>query len=111
MTGENLGGLIAGLVLVLAVALKAWASFHLMTHYRIDDYLATAKARRFYWTAMVAPIVACLAIVALAATTRLWWLVVPAVIFLSLISARTTWAVRLRLSGAYAEYARQRRWR
>jgi hypothetical protein len=98
--------IVAALALIAASILRIWATFTLMHRYRVDEYLATSQARRLYRTAQFTPLVACAAVLALAWITRIWWVEAPAAIFALVVAVKTGWAVRVRLSAAYAGYDR-----
>jgi hypothetical protein len=85
--------LVAAATLVAAVTAKAWAAFSLMGRAQ-KGRRDGAFERRLYRIATIAPLVACGAIVALAAVTGLWWLEASAALFAALVLAKTVWAVR-----------------
>ncbi len=64
-----------------------------MSRYRVEDYLAIPEARRLYWAGKLTPVVACAAIVVLSYCTHLWWLELPAWLFLAIIVGGVTWRV------------------
>jgi hypothetical protein len=102
--------IVAAVVLIGAVSLRAWAAISLMTHYSVDDYLATPTARRLYWTSAAAPVVSVLAIFVLATCTKIWWVEVAAGVFGIIVFIKTIYVVRLRVTGRYKAFYRASQW-
>jgi hypothetical protein len=73
-------------VLYLSIALKAWSTFALWDRYKPHEYWADKKARRLFLIGRITPLTALLAIVALAYTTHIWWLELPAWLFVALLT-------------------------
>ncbi len=100
----------AALVLALA-PLRVWAVVRLMTHYRTDEYLSNARARRLYVFHMAAGI-ATVALIAIAAyTSHVWWVDVAAWLFCAFALYRTGTKLRMRLDGSYREFYKSIQWR
>lgn len=97
-------------LLASAAALASWAKLRLINRYRVDEYLNPGEPRRLYWIARIASLLVGIAILLLAYATKLWWVVTPAWLFTAYIVGVNAWALRMRFSGAYAEYYRARRW-
>jgi hypothetical protein len=97
-------------VLVAAVAIKSWAGLRLMYGYRPSAYLATAPARRLYWTNLASTIFIPIPIVAASYESNLWWVEVAAWLLLTLCAAKIAWAIHMRTSGKYVEYYRRHQW-
>lgn len=108
---EVLVAVAAVVVIAVAAGLKFWAATTLMCDYRVDEYVATSKARRLYWIAAAAPAVIGAAIFVLAWCTSIWWVEAAGAVLWGLILygvARRLW---VRFSGRYVEFYRQRQWR
>lgn len=68
----------AVVVLIASNSLKWWSTFRLWNRYKPHEYWTDPGARRLFLIGKITPLITLLAIVALAYTTRLWWLEVPA---------------------------------
>jgi len=102
---------LAAMATLTAAALKLWAGVTLMTSYRVEEYLATPRARRLYWTVMLAPLVIGCSIVAMSFCSDIWWIELPAAVLCASILCSIGWKVWMRFSGRYVEYHRERQWR
>lgn len=91
---------IALVVLVTSVSLKGWSGVRLMVLYRPESYMTERHARHLFLLGKITPLTACSAIVALAYCSHLWWLVVPAWVFLGVIA--TGVILRIRQAGPIA---------
>ena len=101
----------AAIVAMLAAALKLRAGVTLMTSYRVDEYLATPRARRLYWTVMLSPLAVGASIVALACCTGFWWVELAAAAVCAFIVGGIGWRLWMRSSGRYVAYYRDHQWR
>jgi hypothetical protein len=70
--------LLAIVVLLASNSLKWWSTFRLWNQYEPHQYWTDRAARRLFLIGKITPLITLLAIVALAYTTRFWWLEVPA---------------------------------
>jgi hypothetical protein len=102
---------VAGFVLLTASLLRAYAAITLMSHYRVEEYLATAASRRLYWISALAPLVTVAALLVLAFCSRLWWVEAASALFFLLVAIKTVQALRMRFSGRYVEFYRRHQWR
>jgi Mn2+/Fe2+ NRAMP family transporter len=102
--------LLAATALAAAIV-RGWAGVTLMSDYKIDEYLATPRARRLYWTGVAMPFVIVGAIVGLASMTGLWWVMLPACLLAAFVVWKTSWALHMRFSGKYRDFYRAMHWR
>jgi 1,4-dihydroxy-2-naphthoate octaprenyltransferase len=101
----------AAVVLIASSIGRFLAAIRLMSRYTVDEYLASKPARRLYTAVLVGPIVSVAAIVALAVSSRMWWVeLASAAIFVGVV-VKIALGLRMRLNGSYVEYYRRIQWR
>jgi hypothetical protein len=83
-------------ILLISVTVKASSTFQLWERYQPHQYWADPRARRLFLAGKAAPLTACGAIVALAYSIGLWWLIIPAWLFFAVAA----YGVILRISQA-----------
>ncbi|HZZ64501.1 MAG TPA: hypothetical protein VFE17_03310 [Candidatus Baltobacteraceae bacterium] len=98
-------------LLVVCVAITGYGKLTLLHQYRVEEYLATVRARRLYWGVRIAAAGLAASIAGLGLCTRIWWVELPAILFAAFTLYINARAVFFRLSGKYIEYYRQRGWR
>ena len=103
---------VIAITLALAVAIvRLVCGVKLMTDYRVDDYLASSRARRLWLVGMIAPVLMVSLIAFASYATHLWWIELPAWLLAIAVGYKTIWAVRTRLSGRYREFYKAMQWR
>jgi predicted lysophospholipase L1 biosynthesis ABC-type transport system permease subunit len=103
--------LICASVILALAPIRAWAVVHLMTHYRVDEYLSNPKARRFYIFNIGGGIVTAALVVVAAYTSHVWWVIAAAWIFFAFVGYRIGTKLRMRLDGSYREFYKAAQWR
>lgn len=98
-------------VLVAAVATRMVCAFRLLHGYRVADYLATPESRRLYWASTTAVPMIGGGLMLLAVASDIWWVELAGALFLGATIAKSVWIVRMRLSGRYQAFYRERGWR
>ena len=98
-----------GIALAAAIT-RLVCGIKLMTDYRVDEYLATPRARRLWLAGMALPLVMIACIIVAASTTHVWWVELAPYFLAAFVVWKTAWAIRMRLSGKYRDFYRSMQW-
>ena len=111
MSSAAVSAIFLFVLLFAAAGLSAYSKLSLLHKYRVEDYTSEPNARRLYWSARAASFLVGIALIGLAALTKIWWIEAAAGLFFAYIIGINAWATWMRFSGKHTEYYRAHQWK